>query len=163
MLKYLATIVATAIVVLFLLVSAVPLLHWFAAEGERAALDENRARWAERAIDSYRFRLDASCGRGADTARAWRVTVTNGSARAVIDAATSAPVSASERAGLPLDMPALFEAVEQALDAEADSLSVDYDADYGFPRRIDIDPDDGIDGDESSLRVAEFDPRPERA
>jgi hypothetical protein len=161
MLKYLATIVATAIVVLFLLVSAIPLMHWFSAEGRIAELQENRAIWDDLGLRDYRYAIEMSCDCTAPTDRPVRVRVADGRVTELVDLTSGEALSPAAFADLPLDMPALFSFVEQGLVSDADELSVRYDEIYGFPREFRADPDSEASGDETEIRVSEFDPRPE--
>lgn len=160
MLRYLATIVATAIVVLFLLVSAIPLMHWFGAEGQIAALEENRAAWNQLDLRDYRFSIELTCGDcDAPAGIPLRVRVSDGQAREIVDLSTSTVLTPAGTTDLPNDVPALFTLVEAAIAADTDELRVSYDEIYGFPRDVRIDPDSDVSGDETAIRVSDFDPR----
>lgn len=160
MLRYLATIVATSIVVLFLLVSAIPLLHWFGAEGRAAALEENRAAWNELSLRDYRFSIVMTCGDcDVPSGKPLRIAVANGQAREVVDLSTSTVLTPAATSDVPEDVPALFAFVGAAIAAEADELRVSYDDIYGFPRDVRIDPDSDVSGDETIIEVSDFDPR----
>lgn len=155
-LRYLATIAATTIVVLFLLVAALPLLHWFEVEGRRASLAEHRAIWDGHGIDDYRVTIDfADAASG--TAAAFRVEVRD-----------AALVSASRPDGTalapallprPATIAQLFSEVADANAGDPARMAVVYDENYGFPREIRIDPDVDVEGDETDIRVSGFDPR----
>lgn len=160
MLRYLATIVATAIVVLFLLVSAIPLMHWFGAEGQIAALEENRAAWNQVALRDYRFSIEMTCGDcNAPAEKPLRIRVSDGQAREIIGLPSSRVLALRADTDLPTDVPALFTLVEEAIAAETDEQRISYDGIYGFPRDIRIDPDADVAGDEIVIRVFDFDPR----
>lgn len=148
MLKSLGPIVATAIVVLFLLVSAVPLLHWFREEGELAALEENRDAWRGLGILSYRLEVEFDSPGYATRAEL------------VVRHGRVAEISGTDDSGLPAEtIEELFDAVSTAIESAPDSLSVNYDDSYGFPRRMVVDPDNSIQGDETRISVTGFDPR----
>lgn len=150
MLKSLGPIVATAIVVLFLLVSAVPLMHWFTEEGRHSTLVDNRASWDELGIESYRLDLEYELP-GARAARRAGFVIRDG--RVVERSAaggTAHPVETID---------GLFDQVEAAIRAAPDRLTVTYDDNYRFPRSLSVDPDDAIAGDESRIDVVGFDPR----
>ena len=160
MLRYLATIVATSIVVLFLLVSAVPLMHWFGAEGRVAALEENRAAWNELSLRDYRFSIRMTCGDcDAPSDQPLRIAVSGGQTSEIVDLSTSTNLTLAAASDLPADVPALFAFVEAAMAAEPGDIKVSYDEIYGFPRDVRIDPDAGIAGDETIIAVSDFDPR----
>lgn len=156
-LRYLAPIVATAIVVLFLLVAALPLMHWFEAEGQDAALQSNQEDWQRLGIENYQFSFVRRCDCGPLAGRHLGATV-NGSAVTVTDVADGNRAVFPEQ-DWPTTVPALFALVAAALESEPYELEVSYDADYGFPRKIRIDPERRVDGDESELVVERFDPR----
>ena len=156
-LKSLGPIVATAIVVLFLFVSAIPLLHWFAEEGELSRLSENRTNWREIGIESYRLDLDYRPRGGRPAVQAEFVIRDN----RVVAAEASVPESGSPDAST---VPArtideLFDLVEAAIRSTPDELQVSYDQDYRFPRSIEMYPDSGNDHDGYRLAVTRFDPR----
>lgn len=147
-LKSLGPIVATAIVVLFLLVSAIPLMHWFQEEGELATLAENRDAWRELGILSYRLELEFDSPGRADRAE---IVVRDG---LVSERGTAAG------SGLPAEtIEDLFDSVAAAIRSAPDSLTVSYDESYGFPRLVFVDPDKPIQGDETRITVTGFDPR----
>ena len=159
MLRYLGTIVATAIVVLFLLVSALPLMHWFRAEARTAMLDESRSLWAGLGLDDYAFVLEMECDCEGVPAGAVRVSV-----RADQPLMAEAPPG-GERIPLPVapafpaTVDAMFDAIATLIDEAPAVLDVSYDENYGLPREIYVDPDTDVPGDETRIRVTAFDPR----
>ena len=156
-LKYLATIVATAIVVLFLLVSALPLMHWFEQDGRSVLLAENQTLWDSLNIDSYRFTVEQRCDCGPGDAGPLAVTVINDTVLALrSDDGVEAPLP---QVDWPATVPRLFARIEMAIMDEVDGLEVTYDNTYGLPREVLIDPDRRFGGDEIELRVSSFDPR----
>jgi len=160
-LRSLGPVVFTSIVVLFLLVCAVPLMHWFETEGRSAALADNRALWKRLGIADYRFRLTAECDCGDLGGRTVDVTVRDGQALLVEDKDSGELYTMAS--GAPTTVDALFERVSAAVDAGAEKVTVSYDEFYGFPRDIRIDPDGRIAGDETVLATRDFDPRPASA
>lgn len=157
MLKHLGPIVATSIVVLFLLISALPLLHWFERDGREAALDEHRALWRGLGIDDYRVSVAIDCDCGVLAAGPLDVTVLGGTVGSVADAdGRQVPLPAAD---WPATVGRLFDRVAEAIDEGVDDLTVTYDENYGFPREVRIDPDEDLDGDETTLIASGFDPR----
>ena len=155
-LRYLATIAATTIVVLFLLVAALPLLHWFEVDGRRASLAEHRALWLGHGIDDYRLTIEnRSAANGMPSA--FRADVRDGvviSARRT-DGAVLGPAFLPE----PSTVEQLFALVAEANAGDPARMSVIYDEHYGYPQEIRIDPDTDVDGDETVILVTTFDPR----
>ena len=148
-LRSLGPIVATAIVVLFLLVSAIPLMHWFAEEGRQSSLEENRDLWANLEIASYRLKLEYRLpGQGSTTTT--EIVVRDAEALPAFEGVSAPPVDSVE---------ALFDFLDEVIRSAPDSLLIDYDEAYGFPRSVSVDPESGLSGDETILTVIGFDPR----
>jgi len=157
-LRSLGPIVATAIVVLFLFVSAIPLLHWFAADGELARLNENRADWQELGIASYRLTVEYQPGAGGPAVRTGFIVSDGG----VVEDRTGAESNALPPNGPTVPartIDEVFDLVGAAIRSGPDDLSVTYDPDYRFPRSIAVDPGIGTDGAPYRLSVTAFDPR----
>jgi len=156
MLRQLAPVVATSVVVLFLLVSAIPLMHWFQSDSLAASFDEHRALWRASGPDSYRFALDMTCDCDELPEMPLRITVLNGQ-----------PVSIENSAGtrlrrssmLPLSVEEVFRLAQSSIGEQPDVIDIDYDVDYGFPRSIYVDPDANKSGDEQTVLIVAFDPR----
>jgi hypothetical protein len=159
MLRYLGTIVATAIVVLFLLVSAVPLMHWFRAEGRASQLDENRARWERLAIVDYQFAVEIDCPCDGLPAGPVRIVVRDGRPVSAAASPGGEPMPLPASPGFPLTIGDLFDDIASEIDAAASVLDVSYDGNYGYPREVYVDPDADLTGDETRIRVTAFDPR----
>ncbi|MDX1482709.1 MAG: DUF6174 domain-containing protein [Woeseiaceae bacterium] len=156
-LRYLATIAATTIVVLFLLVTTLPLLHWFEVEGRRATLAEQRAIWAQQGIDDYRLTIGIRRSQAA-AAHTFRAEVRDGvvvSAQRPEDGLALPATLLPE----PATVEQLFAFVAEANAQDHDVVVVSYDEIYGFPRSIRIDPNAGADGDETEIEATGFDPR----
>lgn len=151
MLKYLGPIVATALVVLILLASSVPLMHWFEAEGRQARFEENAAKWRNHAITGYEFTI--------------RVTEQGGDAEATYVVSPGGNVQRRGEGGaavvaddLPTTIDALFDTVTASIAEPGDHLGVFYDEDYGYPQRIEIDLESDELGDERLFEVLYFRP-----
>ena len=148
--KHLATTAATTIVVLFLLVAAVPLMHWFEEDGREAAFESNRALWRSHAIPDYRFELRVACDCALDGARR-RIDVIGGSTK-LIEVLAGA---ANRRSDLPETLDQLFAVVRRSLDSEPTRIHIVYDMDYGFPRLVEV-SERRADSPGLSLYVDEF-------
>lgn len=102
---------------------------------DRDALKENRMRWARQNLTDYQYQLRVSCF----CPYFGNVTVT---VRADTLAAVEAPEL--EMPMLPQDLntfktiDGLFDVAEQAIE-EADQFTIQYDAQMGYPVKIDID------------------------
>ncbi len=158
LLRYLTPTAATAIVVLFLLVSAVPLMYWFTLTGLDVRLAQSRAVWDEQGFNTYRYTVAARCACSDDTGGPVRVSVING------EFSESMALGAEpSTAGMPSvrlrRMPDLFDLVAAELDGSNHRLEADFDAQYGFPRRIEIDRSTEEQNDTTLIIVTDFDPR----
>lgn len=159
MLKYLGTIVATAIVILFLLVSSVPLLHWFREEGRSSVLAENRARWASVGLSSYGLTVTVQCACNDLPRDSVLVRVLNERPVNAVMTSDGEEVPVPDDPRFPVTVPSLFSLVEAAIDSSPASFEVEYDDNYGFPRSVFVDPDGDTGDDELRITVPGFDPR----
>ncbi len=144
LLKHLTPIAATALVLLILLATTLPLMQWWTQQGAVALLDDNRELWRSHKISSYDLALEQQCDCAA--AGRYRVTVRAG---AVVAAANDSGREVLH-ASLPNTIEAVFDEVQQRLAANPDHVSVGYDEVYGFPRRLEA----GASSEPSSERVS---------
>lgn len=158
--KNLATIAATAIVVLILLATTLPLMHWFTSAGRDAALKEGEAAWSGLAIDAYELTVLKSCDCPPPAGTAIRFSVQDARVIARRPAATAGSLDVADirKAGIPESVPDLFKVVHDAIEDDPDLLHIEYDADYGFPREIRIDRRKAYDDDQVTYRVTSFRP-----
>ena len=84
-----------------------------------------------------------------------RVSVTNGQARSVVYAESGAHV------GSPFyhTISSLFDLIQNAIDNEADQVTVSYDGEFGYPMNIEIDYSSNSVDDEYTLTAYAFSPR----
>lgn len=158
MLKNLASIAATAIVLLILLASSVPLMHWFVSEGREADLADNEALWSSRGVSDYDFTVNMNCSCPPPAGTPIRVRVRGGRAVGVYDIRNPRNDLVIDGTEVPDSVPAMFAAVRSGIDADPDSISVEYDADYGFPVSIEIDHRRPYADDDVTLTISEFEP-----
>ena len=152
LLRHLTPIAATALVLLILLATTLPLLQWWTHEGAAALLENNRELWDSHGISSYDLSLERQCDCAA--AGRYRITVrTDNAIAAVDDGGNEVPL-----ASLPSTIEAVFDEVERRIVANPDDVSVDYDGIYGFPRRLDADPNSALSGEQATLVVTSFRP-----
>lgn len=158
--KNLATIAATTIVVLILLATTLPLMHWFTTADRDAALAEGEVAWSDLAIDSYQLTVLKSCDcpPPAGTAIRFSVQAAQVIARQAVGAAGTLAAADLREAGIPESVPELFQVVRDAIKDDPDLLHIEYDQDYGFPREIRIDRRKAYDDDQVTYRVTNFRP-----
>lgn len=104
---------------------------------ERDRLEAARAQWRAQGFDSYSFMLQrlCFCAGGTDPAT---VVVHKGERISVTVVETGEPVPA-EFAQYYLTVAELFDFIEDAIDREAYSIEVEYEASLGYPTSIAID------------------------
>lgn len=156
--KNLAAIAATAIVLLILLATSVPLMHWFVSAGRDAELGNGEALWSELAITDYDFTIHKACVCPPPAGTPIQVSVRD---RRAIDA-RAADGGSVDMSDIPGTVPALFAAVHKAITDDPDTLEIAYDPDYGFPRTIRIDHRKAYSDDEVTYTVINFLPRTAR-
>lgn len=103
------------------------------------ALDANRAKWEQASIASYDFQLRIGCFCPPDNTRPVDLEVEDGVAVSIeyTDEPKTVTTDFFQRADT---IEKLFAIIQDAIDAEADSLTVEYHATYGYPVSITIDP-----------------------
>ena len=151
-LKHLASIAATTIVLLFLLAASVPLLHWFEREGREALYATSQQQWQGLAIRNYRIAIRAECACEFD-GTLLRIEVNDGVAG--LSNGRDESKNILQMNGLRTSVDGLFGLVRNALDAEPDTIVVEYDENYGYPTRLHVDPDRSAD-DALLVIVEEF-------
>ena len=156
--KNLAAIAATAIVLLILLASSVPLMHWFVSEGRDANLENGEATWSALSLSSYDLTIHKACECPPPAGTPIRVSVRDGRISTAQVAESPAADKPVELRDIPGTVPALFATVREAILDDPDTLDVIYDSDYGFPRKIHIDPRKAYDDDDISYTVISFRP-----
>ena len=156
MLKNLGTIAATAIVLLILLATSVPLMHWFVRDGREAEFAANTALWSDHGIEDYRYsvRVDCECPPPAGTAI--DVVVRDGRAVSVEVSAGGSGDRATGFDAVPETIDAMFATVREGIDADPDTIIVEYDTDYGFPSLLRIDHRRDYSDDDVTIEITGF-------
>lgn len=155
-LKYLTPIAATALILLILLATSVPLMHWFSTQGVQAGLAEQQSLWQSHGIANYDFTVTRRCECPPPANADVEIQVRDGLVRSAESLGRSI-----EAERLPSTVAAVFDIVHQGLAADNDVIDVTYDDIYGFPRRIEIDPKRSQADDEVVVSILSF--RPVRA
>jgi hypothetical protein len=117
-----------------------------------AALAEQRLLWQSHAIDTYRLSIERICfcppGSYSAVVEAGRVV------SVMVEDGASVPLDAEELNGFPLTVSDLFGEIERW--ANADSIEVEYDGEFGYPTRISVDPISHAIDDEVAFVVTRF-------
>jgi hypothetical protein len=122
---------------------------------EESALRAARLRWQRQRPEAYSYVLERLCFCGREAVGPVRIEVRGDSVLSRTYTASGEPV------GLPFrqyfdPMEAVFDAVAQALERDADSLAARYDPARGYPVSVVIDYIENAVDDELTVRVSEF-------
>jgi hypothetical protein len=155
-LKNLAAIAATAIVLLILLATSVPLMHWFVSAGRDAELADGEALWSGLSITDYDFTIRKTCVCPPPAGTSIEVSVRDSRLATARSAEGGSRIDLGD---IPGTVPALFVTVHEAIADDPDTLEIAYDPDYGFPRTIRIDHRKAYADDEVTYSILSFRPR----
>jgi hypothetical protein len=121
----------------------------FATHGQ-SELDEARAKWDADAPSHYRYVQDEWAF--ADSVGPVRVEVQDGEIVEALIVETDEPAPDSRA----LTIEDLFDRVQDELDGDPDDITVEYDAELGFPASVDVDPIENAMDDEHGFSAEQF-------
>lgn len=155
MLKHLGPIVATALVVLILLATSMPLMHWYEMERRWSGFEDNQALWESHRITDYEYTIQMDCLCEPPAGIPIRVVVRGGR---TVDAFDSRNPDAGiiDMQGIPDTIPALFDEIHTSLESGPDVIEVRYDGVYGYPAAVTIDEFLDYDDDQITYSVSDF-------
>ena len=104
---------------------------------EQSELNASLARWESADVEDYRFRFQRLCF--CIFIDPVNIEVRGGEITSVVHADSGTVVDTTQMSGYFLTVDELFEVVQDAIDQEAYSLTVEYHAQLGYPTSIDID------------------------
>lgn len=116
---------------------------------EFAALKSAKLKWQRREPSAYAYSVDRDCVCPEKVRETYVVIVQDGTTRSELK------YDANTRPPEPLDIHAIFELLEDAL-RNADSVSVTYDTEYGFPDNLRIDWRSQAPDDEQAFYIREL-------
>lgn len=120
---------------------------------QQAELDAALAKWESQGIDTYEYRFSNACECLPETSGPIIITVFNDEVTAVRRPDDAAGLPPRDGGPAPT-IPELFETVQSAIVEGADSITVEYDEEFGFPTQLTIDWDAGL-ADEETIYTAE--------
>lgn len=124
------------------------------AESELAA---NRERWESRGVEDYGYTIARQCECAPEDAGPARVEVRGGET-ASVQAVEGGPEVRREAFDSLDNFRELFRRVQDEMDARPDELKAEYDAEWGYPVYLHVDPRRDLAGDERGFRVDVFEP-----
>lgn len=122
---------------------------------QQAELDAALARWESQGIETYEYRFNNACLCTVETSGPIIITVTDGEVTAVRRPDDAADLPPYDGGPTPT-IPELFETVQSALDEGADSITVEYDEEFGFPTQLYIDWEALVADEETSYSAGEL-------
>ncbi len=134
--KSITSAIAALFVLLFLWLSAVPLLSWYEYSSNEHQLDAAVQRWHEDGIEDYSFRFEMSAYFRVPFSDAVQVFVRESEIVDVVNDRTLAKMLDSQYKGIPLTVDQLFQHVRSELASNMKTVDVTYDEEYGFPSKI---------------------------
>lgn len=126
-----------------------------ATQANMSQLQVNRRLWRQQKISNYRYTLTRSCFCTAEARGPVVVEVRNGVTTAVTSVATGQPVD-RELFKQYDTVTKLFNVIQDAINRKASSLTVQYDAKFGYPTQINVDYNSQIADEELYLTVENF-------
>ena len=121
----------------------------------QSELDDARAKWEREDVGAYQFKWTRSCECDPEVFREKLVTVSGDMITGAMytDDNTAVPTTAYATIWT---VPALFDRIQDAIDEDAYSIHITYDAMLGYPSRVSIDYSLEIADEEFSTRMFEL-------
>ena len=148
------TLLAGALLLLIIFVSAGYIVAThptedLASSPEREAFERAKRKWQRREPAAYSYAVDRDCYCSAEYRETYVVTVFDGATGFALKQDTG------RRPPDPLSIGGIFELLDTALH-DADTVSVTYDTDFGFPDNLRIDWRSGTADDEQAFYIREL-------
>lgn len=120
-------------------------------------LERHRSLWEEQAVDDYRYVASRGCFCPVELVAPVIVEVRDGRVTSRTYKDSGEPVAEMHAERWP-PIEGVFDIVQDALDEDADSISVEYDRERGFPTSISIDYMQEAADEELTYEAGEFEP-----
>ena len=127
-------------------------------------LDSHLSMWQQARLGDYSFEYNVLCECSDNFGQPVKVTVTNREIESVVYAESGEMGKAGDPpviSGSPRyhTIDSLFDVIQDAIDNEADQITVSYDSEFGYPTNIELDSDVNAIDDEYTLTATRFSPR----
>ena len=127
-------------------------------------LDSHLSLWQQARLGDYTYEYNVLCECSDHLGQPVKVTVTNGVIESVVYAESGELIHSGDPPvvdGSPryYMINGLFEVIQDAIDDEADQITVSYDSEFGYPTNIEIDWNINAIDDEYILTATRFSPR----
>lgn len=134
--KHIVPIVAAVFVMLFLWISTVPLLSWYEFSAHHQALQDATFQWNRHVLRNYSFEIEISANRRPPRLDPIRIHVREAKFLAAYRVDDDEVVDIADLARVPKTIEATYKLVSRLLDERPYELAVEYDANWGYPKRI---------------------------
>lgn len=134
--KHLVPIVAAVFVMLFLWLSAVPLLSWYEFSAQHRALQDAMFQWNRHALRNYSFEIEISAIERPPRLDPIRIHVREAKLLAAYRVDDDEVIDIAGLAGVPDTIEASYELISRLLEERPPELVVEYDATWAYPKRI---------------------------
>lgn len=153
--KHLIPIVATVFVMLFVWLSMAPLLSWYELGSYAEELDEASFKWSNSSISDYSYVYEVSSYYAPPLPGPIRVTVRDSKFlnASLVDSGENIDISGLP--AVPESIEFAYEFIRSLLAEYPDEIDVEYDADFGYPMRIMVKPEESS-NDEATYYIRSF-------
>ena len=134
--KNLVPIVAVVFVMLFLWLSAVPLLTWYEFSAQHQALQDAMFQWNRHALRNYSFEVEISAIDRPPRLDPIRIHVREAKFLAAYRVDDDEVIDIADLARVPKTIEASYELVSRLLEERPYEFAVEYDATWAYPKRI---------------------------
>jgi hypothetical protein len=155
--KHLVPIVATLFVMLFLWLSSVPLLSWYEFSAHHQELQDAMFQWHRHELKNYTFEVEISANSRPPRLDPIRIHVRDAKFLAAYRADDDEIVAMAGLADVPTTIEAIFALVSRLLEERPYEFSVDYDATWAYPKRIQFSGSDNG-NDQVTYNIRRFEP-----
>lgn len=136
--KHLVPIVATVFVMLFLWLSAVPLLSWYEFSAYHQELADESFKWHHSGISDYSFEFELLDFATGAMPQPIRIHVQDSKFLAAYRIDNNALLDISGVANIPQTIESAFEIAERLLGERPYKIDIEYDADLHYPTSISV-------------------------
>lgn len=136
--KHLVPIVAAVFVMLFLWLSAVPLLSWYEFSAQHQELQDAMFQWHRHELRDYNFEVEISANRRPPRLDPIRIYVQEAKFLAAYRVDDDEVIGVSDMGDVPDTIEAYYELISRLLEERPYEFAVEYDATWAYPKRIRI-------------------------
>ena len=134
--KQFVPLIATVFVLLFLWLSAVPILSWYEQSGKFEELKDAEFQWFHSGIRYYDFEIEVMAGSSPPDTEPIRISVRDLNYYSAYRVDDEQPIDLSSVQHIPQTINDSFELISNLLQDHSRNVAVEYDATYFYPRRI---------------------------